>query len=294
MAAFERMRPSLHLLALAVAWLTVATAAHATPVMRIQPGTVKPGDPVLVTLEGVKVTPEGKIGKRALHFYRIKGGFQAITALSVEREPGEVEIKVALPKSIGPEAPPELIGIVEVADPHFPSRELKVANKFTEKPPPAVQKRIEEDRAAFAAAFAQPFRARVFEHNFAWPRPPLVTAPFGDLRLFNGKKQSQHYGTDLDGKVGEPIFASNDGVVVMARDCYASGNTVLLFHGASLYTAYFHMSEIRVKEGDTVQQGALLGLVGKTGRVTGPHLHWGVKIEGMYVDGTTLLKLDFE
>jgi murein DD-endopeptidase MepM/ murein hydrolase activator NlpD len=121
----------------------------------------------------------------------------------------------------------------------------------------------------------------------------VVTAPFGDLRLFNGKKQSQHFGVDLDGSTGDPIEAANDGTVVMVRECYASGNTVIVNHGAGLYTLYFHMSHFDVQPGDKVKQGQLLGRVGKTGRVTGPHLHWSGKIDGLYVDAQALMKLDF-
>jgi len=132
-----------------------------------------------------------------------------------------------------------------------------------------------------------------FGENFAWPRQGRVTAPYGDLRTFNGKKQSQHFGTDVDGAVGTPIYAANAGTVVMRRDNYASGNTVLVYHGAGLYTAYFHLSAFEVKEGQRVERGQLLGKVGNTGRVTGPHLHWGVKVDDLWVDGETLLKLDF-
>jgi len=120
-----------------------------------------------------------------------------------------------------------------------------------------------------------------------------MTAPFGDLRLFNGKAQSQHFGLDLDGRVGDPIEAANDGAVVMVRPCYASGNTVIVDHGGGLYTMYFHLSHFEVKEGQKVARGQLLGLVGRTGRVTGPHLHFSVKVDGLYVDGATVLGLPF-
>ena len=132
-----------------------------------------------------------------------------------------------------------------------------------------------------------------FKENFAWPRQDSITAPYGDLRTYNGKKQSQHYGTDIRGATGTPVYAANAGTVVMSRDAYASGNTVLVHHGAGLYTAYFHLSAMDVKDGERVERGQLLGKVGATGRVTGPHLHWGVKVDDMWVDGETLLKLDF-
>jgi murein DD-endopeptidase MepM/ murein hydrolase activator NlpD len=134
----------------------------------------------------------------------------------------------------------------------------------------------------------------LFEEPFAWPKLSRLTAPFGDLRMFNGKKQSQHFGTDIDGDTGDPAYAANDGVVVMNRECFGSGNTVLIHHGLGIYTAYFHLSRFDVKKGDRVRKGDQVGLVGMTGRVTGPHLHWGVKIDGRWIDPESLLRLDFE
>ena len=266
-------------------------SARTGPSLEIQPGVAKPGDPVLVTLRGWPLAPSGTLGKRALRFYAIDGGFQALTALAVEQALGELEVRLTLPAPKGA-APAKLSGVLEVIEPGYPSRELKVARRFVVTPKGARQQ-IAEDKAALARAFAQAFSAPRFTQNFILPRQAQVTAPFGDLRRFNGKKSSQHYGIDLDGKVGAPILAANEGLVVLARDCYTSGKTVILSHGADLYTTYFHLSAIEVKAGQQVRQGERLGLLGRTGRVTGPHLHWGVKVEGRYVDGATLLGLDF-
>ena len=155
-------------------------------------------------------------------------------------------------------------------------------------------KKIAEDKVAFTRAFNQSLGPRRFADNFQWPRPRQLTAPFGDLRLFNGKKQSQHFGVDLEGKVGEPNYAANEGTVVMVRECYASGGTVLIHHGANLFTAYFHISKFTAHEGQEIKRGEQVGLVGKSGRVTGPHLHFGVKVAGLWVNAETLLQLDFE
>ena len=105
-----------------------------------------------------------------------------------------------------------------------------------------------------------------------------MNSPFGQRRLFNGELQSQHQGMDLDGKTGDPIYASNDGVVRLARNCYTSGNTVIVDHGADVFTSYFHMSAFKTKVGEMVKRGQLIGLVGRTGRVTGPHLHFAVRV----------------
>ncbi|RJS26919.1 M23 family peptidase [Corallococcus sp. H22C18031201] len=270
---------------------TLPSAPETRPHLILQPGTAKPGDPVLVTVRGLTGLPTGTLGGRALRFVPWQGGAMAISGLSVDLAPGRVDVKVTVPASRGA-APVELTGTLEVIPPGYPERELRVASKYVD-PSKELKARMEADRRAFAIAFAQPLQAPFFGQNFAWPRPATITAPFGDRRSFNGKLQSQHFGTDLDGATGEPILAANDGVVVMTRENQAAGNTVIVHHGGGLFTTYFHMSRILVKNGAKVRQGDRLGLVGKTGRVTGPHLHWGVKVDDLWVDGQSLLKLDF-
>lgn len=269
----------------------LAGAAEAEPTLFLQPGTARPGDPVLVTVQGLSTEPTGTLDGRPLRFFAAGDGFQALTGLPVEQSAGTVQVKVTAPAAESAPAV-ELTEALEVQAPVWRVRELKVASKYTE-PPPELKARMEEDRAAFAAAFAQPFAAPLFARNFDWPRKARVTAPFGDKRTFNGAVASQHFGTDLGGKTGTPILSANDGTVVMARENHASGNTVLVHHGGGLYTAYFHMSRMQVKTGDPVKRGQLLGLVGNTGRVTGPHLHWGAKVDDRWVDPEALLKLDF-
>jgi murein DD-endopeptidase MepM/ murein hydrolase activator NlpD len=268
-----------------------APAAPSGPTVTVQPGTAKPGDPVFIVVQGAKALPSGKLAGRRLHFYRWGDRHEAISALPVEHALGTFPVVVKVPARRGSPAY-ALEATVDVVDPNYPKRELSVDRKFI-APPPEAKEQIAQDQEAFKAAWHTPFGPRLFKKSFEWPRQSVVTAAFGDLRMFNGKKKSQHFGTDLDGSIGEPIEAANDGVVVMVRECFASGNTVIVNHGGGLLTAYFHMSKFLVKEGDVVKQGQPLGLVGKTGRVTGPHLHWSIHADGIYVDGQTLMKLEF-
>jgi murein DD-endopeptidase MepM/ murein hydrolase activator NlpD len=176
----------------------------------------------------------------------------------------------------------------------FPRRSLEVPKTFVEPPPPEIERRQAEDRAAFARAFAQPPSPPLFRAPFAWPRKDRVTAGYGETRTFNGVKPGQHYGLDLAGKVGAPVVAANDGRVVLVRDAWASGDSVVVFHGAGLFTTYFHLSRIRVAEGEAVRRGQRIGDVGKTGRASGPHLHWGVRVGELYVDPRSVLRLAFD
>jgi murein DD-endopeptidase MepM/ murein hydrolase activator NlpD len=266
--------------------VTLALAAE----LELQPGVAQPGDVVLVSVFGADEAPKGALGDHPLRFFAgASGGFHALVGLSIEAKAGVRTVDVAL-RERGRTA--RLEGALEVLPAAFPRRQLSVDPRFTH-PSKREQERSRQDQAAFDTAFDAEWATPWFAGNFAWPRPFEVTAPFGDQRMFNGQKKSQHFGVDLEGRTGDEIRAANDGEVVMVRDCFGSGNTVLVHHGARLFTAYFHLSKFLVKQGQRVHRGELLGLVGKTGRVTGPHLHFGVKLEGRWVNGVSLLALDF-
>ena len=295
-------------------WLAMlgGTALGAEPVLEVAPGQLRPGDALVVDLHVGGACPVAWIGDRPLFLHRHRRRCRGLAGVPVELAAGELPIRVGAveaqrfirPRMLDgssnappgwPPVPLELppAGAVEVLPPAFAQRELTVAPQFIE-PPPSVQLRMEADRRAFAAAFAQPFLPPRFRKSFVWPRNSRITAQFGDKRTFNGIQQSQHYGIDLDGEVGASIQAANDGVVVMVRDNYAAGRTVVIHHGLNLYTVYFHLSRFDVRQGQSVKRGQLLGRVGQTGRVTGPHLHWGVKVGELYVDPTSVLRLDLE
>jgi murein DD-endopeptidase MepM/ murein hydrolase activator NlpD len=264
-------------------------ASH--PLLEIQPGKARPGDVILIRLRGVSSPPKGKLGTRELAFVPTRGGFWALAPLEVEQAPGELEVSIN-PASGGASGE-EIAGTIIVIEPNFNRRELSVANRFI-NPSAKERRRLAQDQAAFERAYDQPAQPAMFTHNFRLPRQSTVTAHYGDLRLFNGAKEGQHYGVDLDGRMGAPVFAANDGKVVLARRCFASGNSVLIHHGAGLFTAYFHLSQMRVAVGQKVHQGEQIGAVGKTGRVTGPHLHWAAKVDKLYVDPESLLRLNFK
>ena len=114
---------------------------------------------------------------------------------------------------------------------------------------------------------------------------------FGKRRILNGQAGSPHGGLDLPGVTGTPVYAAQSGRIVLAEELFFPGNTVIIDHGLGIYTFYGHLSEIAVKVGDEVSTGALLGKVGATGRVTGPHLHWAVSVNRARVDPLQIVKL---
>lgn len=279
-------------LALALA-TSLAAPAGPGPAVELTPGRVRPGDAFLVVVRGGgPAAPAGAVAGRNLAFFPGRGGQVAVAGLPVETPEGPltVTVQAEVGEGEGQRAVP-LLATLQVEAAGFPQRALAVQRRYVEAPSPEVQRRIEDDRAAFARAFAQPEEPPLFHAAFAWPRRARVTAGYGEQRTLNGVKPSQHYGLDLAGRVGAPVAAANDGRVVLVRDCWASGRTVILWHGGGLYTTYFHLSRAAVKEGQVLRRGQRLGQVGATGRVSGPHLHWGVRVGDLYVDPRSVLRL---
>jgi murein DD-endopeptidase MepM/ murein hydrolase activator NlpD len=133
---------------------------------------------------------------------------------------------------------------------------------------------------------------RLWDGNFRIPLDGVTTGSnFGKRRILNGNPGSPHGGMDLPGATGTPVHAAQRGRVALAEELFFSGNTVVVDHGLGIYTFYGHLSEIDVKAGDAVETGIVLGKVGATGRVTGPHLHWGLTVERARVNPLLLVKL---
>ncbi|HET6439823.1 MAG TPA: M23 family metallopeptidase [Anaeromyxobacter sp.] len=254
------------------------------PALELVPAVARPGDAVLLRV-GAAGEPQGILAGQPLHFWRAGEEWWALAALPVELTPGPLPVRVEAGGA-------PLTAELTVVEPGFTRHALTLDRKYVE-PPASVQKQIARDRKAFARAFAQPFGPPFFQGDFAWPRHAETSGRFGDQRVLNGKVKSVHYGLDIVGPRGAPVAAANDGLVVIARKAYFSGNTVVVYHGAGLYTAYFHLDRMAVAAGRRVSKGDLLGQLGATGRATGPHLHWGVKVAGLYVDPESLLAIDF-
>lgn len=173
------------------------------------------------------------------------------------------------------------------------SRErLRTPARFTAPPDSATQVRIDRERALSRDAARRAHNvSRLWWAPFIRPREARITSPFGAGRLVNGVWRSTHFGMDLDGRRGAPVQASNRGVVALVGDFFYGGISVYVHHGQGLMTVYHHMSRALVAAGDTVQRGQVIGRVGATGRVTGPHLHWGAQYGAVSFDPADLLNL---
>lgn len=127
--------------------------------------------------------------------------------------------------------------------------------------------------------------------SFIVPLESKITSDFGKARVYNDSLKGYHSGTDFRAKIGTPLIACNDGVVVLAKDRFYSGGSVIIDHGQGIYSCYYHMSKFDVKKGNLVKRGQKLGLSGDTGRVTGPHLHFSFRVGGEQVDPLQLINL---
>ncbi len=179
---------------------------------------------------------------------------------------------------------------IEVAERQFRTTSLDVAPKYVEL------SAENGARAALESSEINEIYARITPRAL-WSEPFAVPIPgatggrnFGHRRVFNDQPRAPHSGADLTAATGTPIHASNRGRVVLAKNLFFSGNAVFIDHGLGIYSVYLHLSEIQVKSGDIVDRGEVVGLAGATGRVTGAHLHWGVRAQGARVDPFSLLE----
>jgi murein DD-endopeptidase MepM/ murein hydrolase activator NlpD len=168
--------------------------------------------------------------------------------------------------------------------------ELTVEKKFTE-PSAEQQQQIAEGVKTKDEYLDRVTADRQWDGKFTAPAEAAISDVFGSQRIFNGKAQRPHYGLDFRVPTGTPVRAMNRGTVLLARFLYFEGNCVVIDHGQGLLTLYLHLSEFKVKEGDSVKGGQEIGLSGGTGRATGPHLHVAVRWQGTYLDPARLLQM---
>ena len=172
----------------------------------------------------------------------------------------------------------------------FAERHLRVDPRFSD-PPPSVRPRIAREAARLEAIFSAIGRSDAPDVPLAAPVPQPSSSPFGSRSFFNKLPRGRHNGVDFPSPAGADIHAPGSGRVVLVDDLYFTGNTVVIDHGLGLYTLFAHLERTIAKEGLDVQRGDVVGLVGATGRATGPHLHWSVRLQGARVDPLSLLSL---
>jgi murein DD-endopeptidase MepM/ murein hydrolase activator NlpD len=212
----------------------------------------------------------------------------ALAGIDVEQAPGTFPLDLTGTAADG--SPLHAKQDVPVLPAQYKTTTLHVQEKFV-KPDPQTLQRIAADKLVKEAGYARQISQPLWRGRFISPVPFTATDSFGTRRTFNGELASIHRGTDFHAPSGTPVMAANDGEVVIAQGMFYEGNLVVINHGLQFYTQYMHLSKIEVKVGDRVKKGQRIGLSGATGRVTGPHLHLGVRWQGEYVDPVILLRL---
>jgi murein DD-endopeptidase MepM/ murein hydrolase activator NlpD len=272
-------------------------AVPAAPVVpasiRWTPEPVIEGTLFVIHIEGGEpavASAQGTFGGQPIHFFTTTDGrLQALAAAPLDSA-GPRTLTLELTHAGGSQD--VRTAVIEIAPGRFEMQHLRVAPEFGRPQPPEIQRRIaEEAERAREVSRRSHDTPRLWEPPFTAPRPSRVTSGFGHGRKFNDQIQSRHTGTDFAGAVGAPVRAPARGRVALADDFFLAGRVIYLDHGAGLVTGYLHLSDQLVRDGDLVEPGQLIGRVGATGRVTGPHLHWVVRYGPHPVDGLSLLAL---
>jgi len=255
---------------------------------------LNPGEIVKVSLFGQSDVKKAQVlfnGKTyPMGKGKTQGEYFALVGLDLGIGPGMYPLKYTVVFNDGQYTQKEERIVVAAKD--YPVKKLWVEEKFV-TPPKKVLRRIEEESQILKSLYAILTPEWLGDGVFIIPSEGEVVPNFGERRFFNNKPRSSHSGVDISSPLGAPVKASNTGKVVLASDLYFAGKTVIIDHGLGVFSLYCHFSRFRVQRGDYVQKGDVIGEIGSTGRVTGPHLHWGIKIQGSRVDPFSLLSLSF-
>jgi murein DD-endopeptidase MepM/ murein hydrolase activator NlpD len=215
------------------------------------------------------------------------GQYQTILGVPFLAEPGKATVEVR----VGEGGRQKTLQIpFAVTEGPYRSEALRV-NPRTVNPHPRDLKRIKKESSEIGALYKIIRQERLWDAPFELPVKSAITSPFGTKRVYNGEMQNFHQGADLKAPKGTPIRAPAGGIVVLAKNLFFTGFTVILDHGYGIYTSYGHMSRLKIRKGARVKAGTLLGLAGATGRASGPHLHWGAVIHQDKVNPIDLMRV---
>lgn len=252
--------------------------------------SIRPGELVVLTLtldgQAVGVTVNAFGGRMPV--YRLRAGvWQALVGIDLDQKPGTYA--VAVEARLGPAIirGEEMLTVKPRA---FATRTLRVDPEFV-NPPEALLARIDGEAAFVRNVTAESGTDRRWSEPFVRPVREPANSRFGTRSIFNGEVRRPHGGADFLSPAGTLVHAPNAGRVAAARDLFFTGNTVIIDHGMGVVSLLAHLSAMDVREGDIIEAGQIVGRVGATGRVTGPHLHWGVTVTGARVDPLSVLSL---
>ena len=280
------------LIIVAVSFFSMAVKAMADTLELIGPGQpVAQGEVVRILLRGATngSKMKGSWQGQPVEFFKIdEEHYGSLVGIDLKLAPGTYPLEVAV-NSPGNSTLTRSRSITVVDKDYGVQRLTLPPNMVTLDS--ATLKRVRKEGARFSRLWYKQNPRRYWQGNFVRPVPGERTTPFGLRRILNGEPRSSHSGVDLRATEGEPVRATNHGKVVLVGEFYFHGKAVVVDHGWGIYSMYFHLSQVDVAEGDFVGKNAIIGLAGSTGRATGPHLHWGVRVGGARVDPFALLRV---
>ena len=273
-------------LGLAVVLVVLSVSAHAEPSITTSPRKVGPGDIMVVKVQDASGPVGGTFDGKTLHFNEISGAYEAVVGVDLGLEPGTY----ALTLTVDGQAQTRN---VKVSKKKYPVQRLTLPEDMVTLSPEN-EARVSRESRVLSALWPVDSE-RIWSGSFIDPLPGKeLGTPFGVRRIINKVPKSSHSGVDLSADEGEPVLAPNDGVVVLIDDQFFSGTSLILDHGQGIYTMFFHLSKVEVKHGQAVMKGDVIARVGSTGRSTGAHLHWGVRVQGAKVDPLQLIRLKLD
>jgi murein DD-endopeptidase MepM/ murein hydrolase activator NlpD len=282
------------LLFIAVLLFSAVRPVYAEETLRVEvlPRVVKQGDVCIIRASGPallkSIQGEFQGNKFPMAEGVRKGIYEGLLGIDLNTRPATYEIKIIATDSEGRVTSSRLL--LKVRKAKFKTQKLSLPPSMVDLDPETLERANKEEKRL--EALFRVFRSeRLWTGAFLRPVPGELSTIFGLRRIINGQPRSPHTGVDLKAEEGTPVLACNSGVVVLVDQLFFSGRSVILDHGWGTYSMYFHLSEALAREGDRVSTGAMLGRVGSTGRSTGPHLHWGIRINGARVNPLSLLKL---
>lgn len=280
----------------AVAFVSVAIIADAQQ-PTILPATPSPGSVIRIALTRPDISSvQGDLGGEPLHFRRSTADtWHSIGAIPLDASRSITGHLIAELRSGARDTIPLVVNLPAPPPPsraRARARTLSVSPRFTQPLDSETEARIarENERARDIGRRSHD-TPRMWSAPFIKPRSSAITARFGSGRTFNGTLSARHLGVDLRGTTGSPVVAANRGIVALVDRFFLAGNVVYIDHGNGVVTGYFHLSRTLVAEGDTVARGQKIGLVGATGRVTGPHLHWSARYGALTVNPLGLVSI---
>jgi murein DD-endopeptidase MepM/ murein hydrolase activator NlpD len=253
----------------------------------IIPSAPKQGDVILIRIKSSddRTTPEGSFMGRKLKFFRAESGdFVALAGVDMRASSGEYRLEISDGKNI-------LERDIKIISGSFETQELSLPKNMVDLDPETL-KRVKAELLRLTQLWSVLNDERLWDGRFIMPVRGAIISPFGARRIINGQERNPHSGIDIKAQEGEPVIAPNSGKVVLIDKQFFGGKTLVLDHGYGIYSMFFHLSTIAVSPDQQVEKGSIIGYVGATGRATGPHLHWGIRLHGLRINPLSLINLD--